>query len=56
MKKNPIIYTRGDYMEYKSDIEIAQSTELLPIDRIADKAGIDRNISNYMGIISEDRL
>jgi formate--tetrahydrofolate ligase len=49
MKKNPIIYTRGDYMEYKSDIEIAQSTELLPIDRIADKAGIDREYIELYG-------
>ncbi|NSW89802.1 MAG: formate--tetrahydrofolate ligase [Firmicutes bacterium] len=28
-------------MEYKSDIEIAQSTELMPIEEIAEKIGID---------------
>lgn len=34
---------------YKSDIEIAQSANLLPIEEIADKAGIDREYVEYYG-------
>ena len=34
---------------YKSDIEIAQSAKLLPIEEIADRAGIDREYVEYYG-------
>ncbi|MBR3838957.1 MAG: formate--tetrahydrofolate ligase [Clostridia bacterium] len=34
---------------YKSDIEIAQSANLLPIEEIADKAGIDREYVEHYG-------
>ena len=33
----------------KTDIEIAQSTEMLPIDQVAKKAGIDENLLEYYG-------
>lgn len=36
-------------MEYKSDIEIAQSNELMPIERIAEKAGIDKEYLELYG-------
>lgn len=33
----------------KTDIEIAQSTEMLPIEQVAKKAGIDENLLEYYG-------
>ena len=33
----------------KSDIEIAQSTPMLPISQVAEKAGIDENLLEYYG-------
>ena len=36
-------------MSYKSDIEIAQSTELKPIYKIAEEAGIDNNYLELYG-------
>ena len=33
----------------KSDIEIAQSTPMLPISQVAAKAGIDENLLEYYG-------
>ena len=35
---------------YKSDIEIAQENEMLPIDEIAKKAGIDEKYVEHYGI------
>ena len=34
---------------YKSDIEIAQENEMLPIDEIAKKAGIDEKYVEHYG-------
>lgn len=33
----------------KTDIEIAQSTEMLPVGQVAEKAGIDENLLEYYG-------
>ena len=33
----------------KTDIEIAQSTPMLPISQVAEKAGIDENLLEYYG-------
>ena len=39
-------------MGYKSDIEIAQECEMLPITQIAEKAGID---DEYLGRYGKDK-
>ena len=36
-------------MGYKSDIEIAQETEMLPVDEIAKTAGIDEKYLEHYG-------
>ena len=33
----------------KTDIEIAQATEMLPIDAVAEKAGIDKELLEHYG-------
>ena len=38
-------------MGFKSDIEIAQECEMLPITQIAEKAGIDDKSHNDIGLV-----
>ena len=38
------LYVRKEDLHMKTDIEIAQSTEMLPVGQVAEKAGIDENL------------